>query len=163
MINSNYLGRKPIFLLIWSYLNSSQECFFSICGEKTKPIVDKDGDYTKENIRGEYASLDNFIRQWREQDKKEEIRDLLRERGIDLESIKADQNMKGVDDFDFICHVAFDAKPHSENPQKSPNSLEAEKATCKQYGNWNKQYIQKRLYKNERFRSKTCSLYGWFR
>lgn len=105
--------------------------------EKPKPIVDKDGctveiihktvsvydtngkllrqesitDYTKENIRGEYASLDNFIRQWREQDKKEEIRDLLRERGIDLESIKADQNMKGVDDFDFICHVAFDAKP----------------------------------------------------
>lgn len=87
---------------------------------KTVSIYDTDGkllrqesiiDYTKENIRGEYASLDNFIRQWREQDKKEEIRDLLRERGIDLESIKADQNMKGVDDFDFICHVAFDAKP----------------------------------------------------
>lgn len=68
-------------------------------------------DYTKENIRGEYASLDNFIRQWSAQEKKEQIRDLLRERGIDLELLKADQGMADVDDFDFICHVAFDKKP----------------------------------------------------
>lgn len=68
-------------------------------------------DYTKENVRGEYASLDNFIRQWSAQEKKEQIRDLLRARGIDLEQMKADQNMTEVDDFDFICHVAFDKKP----------------------------------------------------
>ena len=68
-------------------------------------------DYTKENVRGEYASLDNFIQQWSAQDKKEKIRDLLRERGIDLELMKAEQNMTDVDDFDFICHVAFDKKP----------------------------------------------------
>ena len=68
-------------------------------------------DYTKENVRGEYASLDNFIQQWSAQDKKEKIRDLLRERGIDLEVMKAEQNMTDVDDFDFICHVAFDKKP----------------------------------------------------
>lgn len=68
-------------------------------------------DYTKENVRGEYASLDNFIQQWSAQEKKEAIRDLLRERGIDLERMKADQNMTDVDDFDFICHVAFDRKP----------------------------------------------------
>ena len=68
-------------------------------------------DYTKENVRGEYASLDNFIRQWSAQDKKAAIRDLLRERGIDLEAMKAEQNMADVDDFDFICHVAFDKKP----------------------------------------------------
>ena len=104
---------------------------------KYKPIVDKQGckvqiihktvsvydangkllrqesmvDYTKENIRGEYASLDNFIRQWSAQEKKEQIRDLLHDRGIDLEMLKAEQNMTDVDDFDFICHVAFDKKP----------------------------------------------------
>ena len=33
------------------------------------------------------------------------------EHGIDLEALKADQNMTDVDDFDFICHVAFDKKP----------------------------------------------------
>lgn len=35
---------------------------------------------------------------------------LLRERGIDLELMKAEQGMGDVDDFDFICHVAFDKK-----------------------------------------------------
>lgn len=68
-------------------------------------------DYTKENIRGEYASLDNFIRQWSREEKKEKIREMLLERGIDLELMKADQSMADVDDFDFICHVAFDKKP----------------------------------------------------
>lgn len=104
---------------------------------KYKPIVDKDGckvkiihktvsvydangkllrqesivDYTKENILGEYASLDNFIQKWSAQEKKVKIRDLLHDRGIDLELLKKDQNMTDVDDFDFICHVAFDKKP----------------------------------------------------
>jgi len=87
---------------------------------KTVSVYDTNGkllrqesivDYTKENIRGEYASLDNFIHQWSAQEKKEQIRDLLHERGIDLELLKADQNMTDVDDFDFICHVAFDKKP----------------------------------------------------
>ena len=102
-----------------------------------KPIVDKNGctvsiihksvsvydangkllrqesitDYTKENVRGEYASLDNFIYEWRKDPKKEHIRNMLLERGINLEMMKADQDMTDVDDFDFICHVAFDQKP----------------------------------------------------
>ena len=72
---------------------------------KTVSVYDANGkllrqesivDYTKENIRGEYASLDNFIRQWSKEEKKEKIREMLLERGIDL---------------DFICHVAFDKKP----------------------------------------------------
>ncbi len=68
-------------------------------------------DYTKENILGEYASLDNFIRQWTAAEKKDAIRQMLLERGIDLEMMKADQGMTDVGDFDFICHVAFDKKP----------------------------------------------------
>ena len=68
-------------------------------------------DYTKSNILGKYASLDNFILKWSSEDKKEVIRDLLNEQGIDLEIMKADQGMSDVDDFDFICHVAFDKKP----------------------------------------------------
>ena len=87
---------------------------------KTVSVFDANGrllrqesivDYTKENILGEYASLDNFIRQWTAGQKKAEIRDLLRERGIDLEAMKAEQGMSDVDDFDFICHVAFNKKP----------------------------------------------------
>ena len=94
-------------------------CSVSIIG-KTVSIYDANGkllrqesivDYTKSNILGEYASLDNFIRQWSAKDKKESIRDLLLQRGIDLEAMKKSQGLEDVDDFDFICHVAFDQKP----------------------------------------------------
>lgn len=68
-------------------------------------------DYTKTNIRGEYASLDRFIAYWNAIQKKAAVSALLRERGIDLQALKEDQNMSDVDDFDFICHVAYDKKP----------------------------------------------------
>ena len=102
-----------------------------------KPIVDKEGctveiiqqtvsiydpqgkllrqesiiDYTKTNIQGEYGSLDQFIRYWSGLQKKDVITELLKDRGIDLEALKKDQGMEDVDDYDFICHVAFDQKP----------------------------------------------------
>ncbi len=94
-------------------------CTVEVIG-KTVSIYDANGkllrqesimDYTKSNILGKYATLDNFIRQWSAEEKKESIKDLLLERGIDLESMKADQSLTDVDDFDFICHVAFDQKP----------------------------------------------------
>ena len=83
-------------------------------------IYDSDGkllkqesieDYTKESIIGTYQTLDNFIQTWNEEQKKEVIRNMLKDKGIDLELIKQDQNMTDVDDFDFICHIAFNQKP----------------------------------------------------
>ena len=94
-------------------------CRVEIIG-KTVSIYDTNGkllrhediiDYTKSNIVGEYASLSNFISQWTGEEKKEKIRNLLLERGIDLDAMKTERNMTEVDDFDFICHVAFDQKP----------------------------------------------------
>ena len=94
-------------------------CHVEIIG-KSVSVYDANGkllrhesivDYTKSNIVGKYASLDNFIQQWSAEDKKRVIAELLREQGIDLEAMKAEQNMSDVDDFDFICHVAFDKKP----------------------------------------------------
>lgn len=87
---------------------------------KTVSVYDANGkllrqesiiDYTKTNIRGEYASLDRFIAYWNVIQKKAEVSSLLRERGIDLQALKEDQDMADVDDFDFICHVAYDKKP----------------------------------------------------
>ena len=87
---------------------------------KTVSVYDTNGkllrqesivDYTKTNIIGTYASLDNFIRQWTSEEKKKKIQELLASKGIDLEALKADQHMSDIDDFDFICHVAFDKKP----------------------------------------------------
>lgn len=106
-------------------------------GSNIKPVIDKNGcrveiihktvsvydtkgnllrhegivDYTKENIKGEYATLDAFIREWRNDTKKDKIKNLLLEHGIDIEKLKVEQSMEEVDDFDFICHIAFDQKP----------------------------------------------------
>lgn len=111
--------------------------FVSPTPPKVKPYVDKSGcrveviqksvaiydtngkllrqesiiDYTKSNIFGEYASLEDFIQKWTAEDKKETIKELFLSRGIDLEAIKADEGMSDVDDFDFICHIAYDQKP----------------------------------------------------
>ncbi len=87
---------------------------------KTVSVYDANGqllrqediiDYTRTNIKGEFASLSDFIRKWKASDKKEEIRKALAEMGIDLEALKMDQNMTDVDDFDFICYVAYGQKP----------------------------------------------------
>ena len=68
-------------------------------------------DYTKRNINDTYANLDDFILHWNAVEKKAEIADLLRESGIDLQALKRDQCMDDVDDFDFICHIAYGKKP----------------------------------------------------
>ena len=87
---------------------------------KTVSVYDTDGkllrqeniiDYTKTNILGEFASLEKFIEYWSSDEKKEKLQTLLRERGIDLDALKREQNMLDVDDFDFVCHIAFDQKP----------------------------------------------------
>ena len=97
----------------------SDGCTVKIIG-KTVSIYDANGkllrqeniiDYTKSNILGTYASLEGFIREWTGEEKKDTIKGLLLDRGIDLEAIKADQGLSDVDDFDFICHVAFNQKP----------------------------------------------------
>lgn len=101
------------------YIVDENGCDVHIIGKRVE-VYDVDGkllrqesivDYTKSNILGKYASLDHFILKWTSEEKKEVIRELLKEQGIDLEQMKADQGMTDVDDFDFICHVAYDQKP----------------------------------------------------
>lgn len=103
----------------------------------TKPIVDKNGctvkvinkvvsvydangkllrtesitDYTRKNINDTYVNLDDFINHWNAAERKAEITDLMRESGIDLHALKQERDMDDVDDFDFICHIAYGKKP----------------------------------------------------
>lgn len=74
---------------------------------KTENII----DYTKTNILGEFADLDNFIRSWNGEEKKKAISELFKEHGIDIQALKESQGMEDIDDFDFIIHIAFDKKP----------------------------------------------------
>ncbi|AYD39636.1 DEAD/DEAH box helicase [Clostridium fermenticellae] len=76
-------------------------------GNDGKLITESLVDYTKKNIKKEFASLDEFLRKWSETDKKEELRLHLEEEGIFLEDLE-DEVGKDMDTFDLICHVAFD-------------------------------------------------------
>jgi type I restriction enzyme R subunit len=87
---------------------------------KTVSVYDANGkllrqediiDYTRTNIKGEYASLSDFIRKWKASDKKKTIEQSFISMGIDLKALKAEQGMSDVDDFDFICYVAYGKKP----------------------------------------------------
>lgn len=87
---------------------------------KTVSVYDANGkllrqedivDYTRTNIKGEYASLSDFIHRWKASDKKKTIEQSFMAMGIDLNALKADQGMSDVDDFDFICYVAYGKKP----------------------------------------------------
>ena len=86
---------------------------------KVVSVYDTDGkllrtesitDYTKKNINDTYASLDDFILHWNQADRKAQIVEMMRENGIDLLALKHDQGMDDVDDFDFICHIAYGKK-----------------------------------------------------
>ena len=101
------------------YVVDSRGCKVTV-SQRMVSVYDTDGkllrqesiiDYTKANIYGTFSSLDNFILQWSAEEKKAKIQELFNEHGIDLEQIKADEGMSDVDDFDFICHIAFDQKP----------------------------------------------------
>lgn len=80
---------------------------------------DKDGklvteslkDYSKKGILNIYTDLDEFLRKWNEEDKKSVISKELEEEGIPLEALRKEVGKEDIDDFDLICHVAYDKKP----------------------------------------------------
>lgn len=85
----------------------SREMYFDNDG---KPITTSLKDHTKELIKGEYASLDDFLNRWSSTDKKEIIIKELEDQGVMIEALHDAVNHQ-VDLFDLICHVAFDQPP----------------------------------------------------
>lgn len=76
-------------------------------GNDGKLITESLKDYSKKNITKEFASLDVFIQRWNESEKKEELIRELAEHGVLLEALCEDVG-RDLDDFDLICHIAFD-------------------------------------------------------
>lgn len=76
-----------------------------------KLITESVTDYSKKNILGEYATLDSFLRAWNSEEKKQAIIDELQERGVLLEALRQIAGNKDIDDFDLICHIAYDKAP----------------------------------------------------
>lgn len=79
-------------------------------GPEGKLITESLKDYTRQTVRKDYASLDEFLRSWNKADRKAAILHTLEQHGLLLEAL-AEEVGKDFDAFDLICHVAFDQPP----------------------------------------------------
>lgn len=80
---------------------------------------DKDGklitgsitDYSRRNILQRYATLDAFLHAWDAEERKATIVEELENQGVLLSELREAAGDPAIDDFDLICHVAFDKPP----------------------------------------------------
>ncbi len=79
-------------------------------GPEGKLITESLKDYTRQTVRKDYASLDEFLRRWSQAERKASILLELQQHGVLLEPL-AEEVGKDFDAFDLICHVAFDQPP----------------------------------------------------
>ena len=75
-----------------------------------RPITTSLKDHTKEIIKGQFASLNDFLNKWKNSDRKEVIIAELVDQGVMVEALYEAVD-KEVDLFDLICHVAYDQPP----------------------------------------------------
>lgn len=73
-------------------------------------ITESYKDFSRKQIRSEYASLDEFLSRWSTAKKKQAIIEELEEHGIVLENLAAEIG-KDYSDFDLICHIAYGQPP----------------------------------------------------
>jgi type I restriction enzyme R subunit len=75
-----------------------------------KLVTESLKDFTRRHLTRHFASMDDFLRRWNNEDRKQAILDELSEEGLDITLI-GEELGRDLDPFDLICHVAFDAKP----------------------------------------------------
>ena len=86
--------------------------------QKHIQYLDKDGnlitesliDYTKRNVRNQYASMDEFLNAWSDAERKHTIVEELEKRGVFFDDL-CDEVGKDLDPFDMILHIVFDQPP----------------------------------------------------
>jgi type I restriction enzyme R subunit len=78
--------------------------------EEGKLVTESLRDYSRKTVRQCYTSLDQFLRRWKSEQRKELIIDELAEEGLLLEPLLEEVGME-LDPFDLICHIAFDQPP----------------------------------------------------
>jgi type I restriction enzyme R subunit len=78
--------------------------------ENGKLVTESLRDYTRKAMRQRFTSLDDFLKSWKQTERKHALVEELAEEGLPLDVI-ADELGFDLDPFDLICHIAFDAKP----------------------------------------------------
>lgn len=78
--------------------------------QQGKPITTNLKDYTKQIVKEQFTSLNDFLNKWANSDRKDAIIAELKQRGIMVEALYEAVD-KQVDLFDLICHIAYDQPP----------------------------------------------------
>lgn len=81
-----------------------------LIGSDGKLITESLTDFTRRNVLGEFATLDDFLTAWAAADRRSALLDELANKGIPLEDLQQ-QTGADIDIFDLILHVAYDRKP----------------------------------------------------
>ena len=81
-----------------------------LLGADGKLITKSFVDYSKDEMKKSYQFYDEFLKIWTQEEQRKIIVGELEERGIDFETLKEEIGAD-LDEFDIICHLAFDKKP----------------------------------------------------
>ena len=85
----------------------------SILGEDGKTMrTESITDFTRKQIRKRYATLNDFVKNWTEAERKKAIVDELKDYSVLVDAVREkNPALAHADIFDVICHVAFDQPP----------------------------------------------------
>lgn len=72
-----------------------------------KLVTESFKDYTRNTIKKQFASLNDFIKTWQCSERKQAIINELEAEGVIWQALEEDVS-RDLDPFDLICHVAFD-------------------------------------------------------
>jgi len=75
-----------------------------------KLVTESLRDFTKAALLRHFASLDDFLKRWRSDERKDVLVKELAAEGLPLDVIAKELGID-VDPFDLVCHIAFDRKP----------------------------------------------------
>ena len=70
-------------------------------------------DFSRQNILAKLKSLENFITSWDAQSKKQAIINELKDHGVLLDELKTNPEFANLDEFDLICHIAYNKPPRT--------------------------------------------------
>ncbi len=83
-------------------------------GADGKLITESLHDYTRQCVKKQFSSLDDFLRRWNSAEQKKAVIDELAAQGVIWEALQDEVTAKGgptLDPFDLICHIVFGRPP----------------------------------------------------
>ena len=75
-----------------------------------KLVTESLRDFSKKTLLRHYVRLEDFLRRWKETERKQAIVEELENEGVIFDAL-AEEVGKELDPFDLVCHVAFDQPP----------------------------------------------------